>query len=329
MVLKTITMFTVYLAPFFIILFLQPPFWLSMILWGIMGLAIAGIGMSVMHDANHEAYSENKTVNFWLGHSLNLLGGSVPNWKMQHNIRHHTYTNIAGMDDDIKDRFALRLSPHTKVKGIQKGQYLYAFFLYGLATLFWVLFKDFEQYIIYTRIKVTRNTDAENRKMLFKIILLKVIYLIAIFGIPMYVANIPFLQVLSGFLLMHFMAGLVLTTIFQLAHTIEGTTHPLPDENGNIENNWAVHQMHTTANFCRGNKFLCWYLGGLNFQVEHHLFPTICHVHYPEIAPIVKQTAEEFGVPYLENETFAKAISAHIGALKKFGRPSLSEAIAG
>jgi linoleoyl-CoA desaturase len=159
---------------------------------------------------------------------------------------------------------------------------------------------------------------------------LKVIYLAAIFGIPTLLFGLPFLQVLIGFLLMHFVAGLVLTTVFQLAHTVEGTTHPLPDEDGNIENNWAVHQMHTTVDFCRDNKFLCWYLGGLNFQVEHHLFPTICHIHYPEIAPIVKQTAEEFGVPYLENETFAKALGAHLSALKKFGRiPSLSDAIAG
>jgi linoleoyl-CoA desaturase len=128
---------------------------------------------------------------------------------------------------------------------------------------------------------------------------------------------------------MHFIAGLVLTVIFQLAHTVEGTTHPLPDEHGTIENCWAIHQMNTTVNFSRHNKLLSWYIGGLNFQVEHHLFPAICHVHYPQISPIVKATAEEFGIPYLENETFLQALQSHFAALKSFGRlPSLNEAIA-
>jgi len=121
---------------------------------------------------------------------------------------------------------------------------------------------------------------------------------------------------------------LVLTTIFQLAHTVEETIHPLPNENNIIENNWLVHQMNTTVNFSRKNKFISWYIGGLNFQVEHHLFPTICHVHYPEISEIVKGTAEEFGIPYLENKTIGEALNSHIKTLLRFGKlPSLNDAI--
>jgi linoleoyl-CoA desaturase len=108
--------------------------------------------------------------------------------------------------------------------------------------------------------------------------------------------------------------------VFQLAHTVEETSHPLPNENGIIENDWAIHQLNTTVNFSRNNKLLSWYVGGLNFQVEHHLFPRICHVHYPEIAPIVKQTAEEFGIPYLEQQYFSKALKSHFAALERFGR---------
>jgi linoleoyl-CoA desaturase len=127
---------------------------------------------------------------------------------------------------------------------------------------------------------------------------------------------------------MHFVAAIILSVVFQLAHTVEGTTHPLPDECGNIENSWAIHQMNTTVNFATHNKWISWYVGGLNFQVEHHLFPRICHVHYPAIAPIVKKTAEEFGVPYLENPTFGKALKSHLTTLQRFGRlPSPNEAI--
>lgn len=129
---------------------------------------------------------------------------------------------------------------------------------------------------------------------------------------------------------MHFISGIILTTTFQLAHTVDGTSHPMPDEHGNIDNDWAVHQLNTTINFSRKSKVLNWYLGGLNFQVEHHLFPRISHVHYPAISKIVKATAEEFGVPYLENKTLMDALKGHLVALKKLGRlPNINDAIAG
>lgn len=127
---------------------------------------------------------------------------------------------------------------------------------------------------------------------------------------------------------MHFVAGIILTVVFQLAHTVEGTSHPRPTASGTIENDWAIHQLQTTVNFSRDNKLISWYVGGLNFQVEHHLFPKICHVHYPALAPIVKQTAEEFGLEYMENETFAQALASHIATLERFGTlPSMNEAI--
>ena len=155
----------------------------------------------------------------------------------------------------------------------------------------------------------------------------KIFYFFITLGIPI-IAGIPVSYVITGFFIMHFAAGIILTVVFQMAHTVEGTAHPLPDEHGNIENSWAIHQMHTTVNFSHGNKFLTWYLGGLNYQVEHHLFPRICHVHYPALAPIVKKTAAEFGIPYLENKTFADAFQSHMNTLKKFGRlPDINEAI--
>jgi linoleoyl-CoA desaturase len=160
-------------------------------------------------------------------------------------------------------------------------------------------------------------------------IAIKVVYLFIVLAVPVLFFHIPFLQVLTGFLLMHFLAGIILTVVFQLAHSVEGTSHPLPNEAGIIENDWAIHQMNTTVNFARHNKLLSWYVGGLNFQVEHHLFPRISHIHYPHIAPIVKQTAEEFGVPYLENKTFGLAIKSHIQFLQRLGRlPDINEAIA-
>jgi len=246
---------------------------------------------------------------------------------MQHNVLHHTYTNVANLDEDIDDKLILRFNPHTKVKKFHRLQYIYAFLLYGILTLYWALAKDFIQFARYTRTGINTGTRLDNIKLVTRMIFDKSLYFIIMLYVP-WLAGIPFFYVISGFMLMHFISGVVLTVVFQLAHTVEGTQHPLPGKDGNIENCWAIHQMHTTVNFSHGNKFLTWYLGGLNYQIEHHLFPKICHVHYPAISKIVKSTASEFAIPYLENKTFGKAFRSHLNLLKKLGvNPEINELI--
>lgn len=232
------------------------------------------------------------------------------------------------MDDDIDDKVVMRFSPHKEVKTFHRLQFLYAFFFYGLLTLYWVIGKDFVQYIKYTRNGVNANIRAENIQTISRIILSKVVYFFVLFVIPVLFFHISFLEILAGFLIMHFFGGLILSVVFQLAYTVEGTTHPVPTEHGTIENCWAIHQMNTTVNFSRDNKWISWYVGGLNFQIEHHLFPRVCHVHYPKIAHIVKNTADDFNIPYLENKTFKQALNSHIITLQRFGSfPDLNEAI--
>lgn len=327
LIIKTLVLLSIYLGPFAVIMLVQPAWPLTLLLWSIMGFGMAGLGMSVMHDANHGAYSSNKTVNWLMSHVLNLMGGSTYNWKLQHNILHHTYTNITHMDDDIASKPAIRLSPHTPVSKAHKFQWVHAFFMYGLTTLYWVTAKDLVQYFRYKRNRVNTASASENRIILAKIFVLKLIYFSFFIILPV-ALGVAFIKVLVGFLLMHFLAGVILTVIFQLAHSLEGTTHPLPNSEGIIENDWAIHQMNTTMNFSPGNKWLSWYVGGLNFQVEHHLFPRVSHVHYPALAQIVQSTAREYGIPYLQHPTFFEALNAHIFYLKKLGRlPDLEEAI--
>jgi linoleoyl-CoA desaturase len=325
---KTIVLFSMYILPLAVMIIWAPGFLVSVLLWTTMGLGMAGLGMSVMHDANHGAYSSNKALNWVMAHTLNVMGGSTMNWKLQHNILHHTYTNITHMDDDIAPKPALRLSPHNTVSKSHEFQWIHAFLLYGLTTLYWVTAKDFVQYIQYRRNKVNPASPAESRIILLKLIANKLLYYVVFIGLPIFLFHLPVLTVVTGFLLMHFIAGLILTVVFQLAHSLEGTSHPLPSETGIIQNDWAIHQMNTTMNFSPHNKLLSWYVGGLNFQVEHHLFPRISHIHYPRIASIVKSTAAEFQIPYLEHDTFQKALRAHIFFLKKLGKmPDLNEAI--
>lgn len=328
MVGKTIIMLLLYAVPFTLLLLVQPGFLASMLLWLIMGFAMAGVGMGIMHDAIHGAYSKKAWVNNLLGYTLNLVGGAKYNWHMQHNMLHHTYTNIADWDEDINGKGVVRLNPHNKHKSFHRPQWLYAFLLYGILTLYWVVGKDFVQYTRYIKNGMNTNTKVQNLSLLIRIIWIKVVYLFVFLVMPVVFFGLPFATVITGFFLMHFVAGVMLTVIFQLAHSVEETEHPLPNKEGNIENAWAIHQMETTMNFSRDNKFLNWYLGGLNYQVEHHLFPKICHVHYPKIAPIVRSTAAEFGVPYKESNSFGEAVNSHIMLLQRYGKlPNINDAI--
>ena len=322
MVLKTVFMYTLYLVPYVLMItgIVSGLGWM-LALCLIMGVGIAGIGLSIMHDANHGAYSAKPWVNKLLGYSLNVVGGNAFNWKMQHNVLHHTYTNIHDVDEDISPRGILRLSPDSEWKSFHRFQYLYAWFAYGLMTLAWVLVKDFARLSKYEKDGLVAKQKANLTTEWIILVATKVVYFLYIFVLPVYLLPITWWHALIGFLVMHYVAGFILAVIFQPAHVVEGTEYLMPDENGNLENTWAIHQLHTTTNFAKRNRILSWYVGGLNYQVEHHLFPNICHVHYKEISAIVEQTAHEFGLPYKNKERFRDAMVGHFRMLKELGQP--------
>jgi linoleoyl-CoA desaturase len=290
-----------------------------------MGFGMAGIGLAIMHDANHGSYSKNAKVNKIMGYLINFVGGSATNWKIQHNVLHHSYTNIEGHDEDITSIPILRFSPSQKLRKIHRYQYIYAWFFYSLMTFFWFIYKDIPQLL---RFKRDGRLDSKQKKrfgwLLVELIASKVLYALYIIVIPIVVLDIPWWATVLAFFTMEFICGLLLTTIFQLAHIMPNTKFPLPDTQGNVKESWAIHQLMTTTNFAPRSRILSWYVGGLNYQIEHHLFPNICHIHYKKISPIIKKTAQEFGIPYHSEPNFFKAIASHIKMLKMLGRPALS-----
>ncbi|MBL7850274.1 MAG: acyl-CoA desaturase [Cyclobacteriaceae bacterium] len=317
---KTLCMLALFLVPYGIMVSGWPGSFASLLfLFAIMGLGTAGIGLSIMHDANHGAYSRLPWVNQALGMTLNLVGGNAFNWKIQHNVLHHTYTNVFDMDEDISPRGALRMAPESPWKSFHRYQHFYAWFLYTLMTLVWVLGKDFVRLVKYQREGLVQKQKADSRVEWVVLAATKLAYFTLVIIIPVIVLPFTVWQVLAGFLIMHFIAGFILAVIFQPAHVVDGTSYFQPDENGTLENSWAVHQLHTTTNFAMNNWLLNWFAGGLNFQIEHHLFPNVCHVHYPQLAPIVRATAEEFGVPYKVKPTFWAALVAHRQMLLHLG----------
>ncbi|HMV08007.1 MAG TPA: acyl-CoA desaturase [Cyclobacteriaceae bacterium] len=321
MIAKTVFMFALYFVPFVLMLTgVVSGTWPMIAMCVLMGAGTAGIGLSIMHDANHGAYSGKPWVNNLIGYSLNVVGGNAFNWKIQHNVLHHTYTNVYDADEDISPRGVLRMSPYSEWKTMHRFQHVYAWFIYGLMTFVWVLFKDVIRLISYHKDGLIKKQNANVTQEIVILVVTKLIYLGYIFTLPMVILDLSFWTVFAGFCIMHYVAGFILAVIFQPAHVIEGTEYFEPDREGNLENNWAIHQLHTTTNFANKSKLFSWYVGGLNFQVEHHLFPNICHVHYRKIAPIVESTAKEFGVPYKSAETFLDALVGHGRLLRELGK---------
>jgi linoleoyl-CoA desaturase len=318
MVAKTVVLWSVFAGSYFLILLagFSPLAMLGLCV--VMGVAMAGIGFAVAHDALHGAYSDNPRVNALLGYSFDVLGANGYMWKITHNVIHHTYTNIQGIDEDLEVSPLLRLSPRSEHRPVHRFQALYAAFAYSLSTLNWVFWKDFDY---FTRRKLgpyegRRHPAAEIAIMVGG----KVFYFGWAVVLPLLVLPVAWWQVAIGVVTIHLVGGLILGVIFQLAHVVEATAHPAPDLDGRMEWSWMIHEMHTTANFSTKNRLLTWYVGGLNYQIEHHLFPKTCSVHYPALGAMVREVAARHGLPYHENPAFLGALRSHWRMLARLGR---------
>lgn len=283
-----------------------------------LGFAMAAVGFNIQHDGGHGAYSKYPIVNNLMAFTMDIIGVSSFIWKRTHNIIHHSYTNITGVDGDIDLGVLGRLSPHQSRLGFHRFQHVYLWLLYGAVTIKWQLVDDTVALITGK----SGDTKVPSPKPLELIVLLagKLIFVTLAFGIPLYLY--AWYNVLIMFFLVSFVHGFLLSVVFQLAHCVEEAEFPLPEgDTSRMENAWAIHQVETTVDFARGNPIVCWFTGGLNYQIEHHLFPKICHVYYPALSKIVEETSAEFGVLYHAHPTVRSAVASHYNWLRKMGQP--------
>lgn len=318
MVWKTLLSFSLYASIYFAIIFgFTHNLILYYCLWILLGLGQAFIGMTLMHDLVHGAYTKNKFIYYFLQIPVILIGVESLIWKIEHNVLHHNYTNIDGIDQDIHPRFVFRFSENQPRKWFHKYQHIYATFIYGLMIIEWVTVKDFIKVIKYRKegfIKTNKEAFFTTLSILIKKAIFYAVFLI----FPLIYIDLPSGVIVSMFITMLVVSGIVLTIIFQTAHVVSACSFFNIDDDS-FKKSWHVHQMLTTANFSIGNKFITYLVGSLNYQIEHHLFPNICHVHYPSISEIVKTTALEFGIPYYSNKTIFAAVYEHYKHLKELG----------
>lgn len=314
---KTLTLVPLAIGIYVALLTLPLSLFSGILLSLLLGFTLAGIGFNIMHDANHGSYSTKKWVNDLLGLTLNALGSNAFIWRQKHNIIHHTYTNVDGVDDDIAKSPVIRQCSTQVWKPAHRVQHIYLWLAYALSSILWIFVTDFVKYgskKIYTT--PLSKMDKQEHIIFWAS---KVLYVVFYMAVPIAVVGWAAWGV--GFLAMHVALGLTLSVVFQLAHVVEETEFEFAgDDDKVIENEWAIHQINTTADFARGNKLISWYVGGLNYQVEHHLFPRISHVHYPEISKIVEQKCKEFNIQFHAMPTMMAAIGSHYRFMKSMGK---------
>ncbi|MEO6915966.1 MAG: fatty acid desaturase [Chitinophagaceae bacterium] len=314
---KTVILIPATILIYVLLLTVSMPAVLAIFLSAVVGALLASIGFNVMHDACHGSYSSKKWMNNLLGHSLNALGGNAFLWKQKHNIIHHTYTNIEGADDDISMTKLLRQSPTQKWSPIHRFQHIYLPFVYSMTIFMWVGFSDYNRYFT----KKINNTPLQSMDAGEHIIfwISKVLYMLFYVVIP--ILCVGWQAWLVGYVTMGIVVSVILAYTFQLAHSVEGPEFDsVGIDDKMIDSEWAIHQVKTTANFAPKNKLVNWFVGGLNYQVEHHLFPRISHIHYPAISHIVERTCKQFNLPYHSFRTVTESIVSHTLTMKKLGQ---------
>ena len=322
MYLKTAIILAVFVGLYLLLVFVAANWWQALSLAMLLGLSMAAIGFNIEHDGSHQAYSNYAWINRLMAMTMDLIGASSYVWHWKHVVVHHTYVNITGHDADIDLGLLGRLTPHQKRFRFHRWQHFYLWPLYGLNVIKWHLYDDFRD-VILGRIGPHRMPRPKGWE-LFTFIFAKALFLTMAFGVPLLVHRIWIVFLFYGVTVL--VAGVVVSVVFQLAHCVEEAEFPLPQpHSSSVENAWAIHQVETTVDFARRSWLESWLLGGLNFQIEHHLFPRVCHVNYPGISQLVEQTCREFGVKYREHISFRAGLASHFRWLRRMGKPTSDE----
>jgi linoleoyl-CoA desaturase len=315
MVVKSGAILAWWLVSYLLLVFWAATWWQAGIVAISLGLSVAGMGFNIQHDGGHRSYSQRKLGNRLSALSLDLMGGSSYMWHFKHNILHHQYTNVEGVDDDLEAGPLLRLAEGQQRRWFHRFQHFYIWLLYAFLPPKWQFYDDWHA---LTTGRIGHQPFPRPRGVdLALLIGGKVVFLGWAVVLPLCFHGVG--AVLAVYCLCALVTGMTLGTVFQLAHCVEEADFQPPPADRRMKRSWAEHQLATTVDFSPRSRLLTWYLGGLNYQVEHHLFPRISHVHYPALFPIVRSVCEESRVRHLSHDTIGRALRSHVRYLRRLG----------
>ncbi|MBX3356774.1 MAG: acyl-CoA desaturase [Phycisphaeraceae bacterium] len=313
---KSAILILVFTALYLALVFVARTWWQAVPLSIALGFATALIGLNIQHDGGHDAYSSRRWINALAAIFLDVIGGSSYIWHHRHSVLHHTYVNITGHDTDIDLGVLGRVTPYQRRLPIHRWQHWYMWPLYGLMAIRWQLFGDIAD-VLRGRVGGHAIPRPKGRDLIVFVGGKLVFFTLAI-GVPNLFHSWWVVLIYYG--AVGVVVGITLSIVFQLSHVVEEAEFVPPSSTNRIDNAWAIHQVESTVDFARNSRVAAWLLGGLNFQIEHHLLPRVCHVHYRALAPLVEQVCREFGVRYQQHPSIGAGIASHFRWLRTMGR---------
>ncbi len=290
-----------------------------------LALSMAAVGFNIQHDANHNAFfptrgSKRLTgANRAAGWSIHAIGASSQRWIDGHVFAHHGSPNVVGKDADIELSVFARLAPAQTRHPWHRLQHLYLWPLYGFTAVS-IIVADVVSTVTesFTGDRRGRRPTAGDYTVLMAT---KAIFLVAMLGVPLLMH--PFWVVAVGATTVLAITGVILGVVFQLAHAV--TEAAFCEAADRPEGGWHEWQVRTSVDFCHGggvaDRLLTWYIGGLNYQTEHHLFPRLPHTVYPVIAPVVAEACAAHSIPYHVQPSLRLALRSHYRHVRELGRP--------
>lgn len=314
---KAVIVLALFIASYALMFWLPSPInWLA---WVAHGVATALVGFNVMHDGAHESFSKSRLLNRLAALTFNVVGSNRHYWAQKHNRNHHSFTNMDNVDEDIDAFGLIRMSPHQTHRWFHRFQHFYVWFLYPFTSFFWFFVLDFKA-LATQKIGQRNFSKRFERAEYIEFWASKALYLLLYIGLPLMFLTGK--QVLWGFIALHAVLGFLFAIVFQMAHMMDKAEFPEVGGNGEMQDEWAIHQLRTTVNFAPKSRFLTWALGGLNYQTEHHLFPRISHVHYPALHEALKPTLAELKIPVRVYPTLKSALLGHYYHLRNLSQAS-------
>lgn len=280
-----------------------------------LGLSLLLIGINFSHDAAHNCLTGNKKLDsLILDISFGLQGINPYLWKIRHNHSHHPFPNIYGYDSDLDITKLLYQNPYQKKHWLHRYQHLYAPLLYMLSSIIWIFYTDFKFFLK----KEHANLSSINHSKLewWKLVFAKLFYLTYLIVFPVLFGKLQLLTVLISFVIMHLLLSLFLTLTFFISHHVMETQY-YEVENNKLNISWVEQQIASTLDFHAESKVANFFFGGFNAHVAHHLFPEVCHIHYPVLTKLIKESLNNHKVKY-KSLSFGRAISSHFSLLKDF-----------
>lgn len=318
MLVKIAILFLIYCVGYFSIYLYKENTLVLFLTYSFIGAWSVLLGLNIGHDASHNAIFQKKSQNELLLYIFEMVGTNSYNWKNRHIGAHHAFPNVMDHDSDIQQTNLVKIFPKDKHQSFHAFQHLYMPFLYLFYILRWVVYRDFKD-IGTKKIGVFNNSNYPVKEI-YKMILSKIFYAFYMIVLPAVLLDYTLGDMLFAFFILTVSGSLVITMVLLSTHVGEDANFPEPDEKGFLPHSWSYHQVLTAADFGTGSWLLNQLFGGFNHHVIHHLFPNICHIHYPQLTPILKEVIQKHNMPYRHKKYLFSAMFSHFKLLFRNGK---------